>query len=349
MKSFDSEYILHELRNALHPIVHLSKRLIREHDGSNTQIARSIHRSAQRLRIYLERLEEGFNKMALRRNYVDIPAQLHSVVSDFESFARSHSVKLSLDFSQDIPPVEVDRCLMEMLFTNLIINAIEASPDGGEVKVGVFFKDGAIHIEVSDEGVGIDPESQRRMFERGYSSKVGTGRPRGNGLFLCREIIEFHGGEIKAVNQKKGAKFIVRLPVSAGMVFGDSSIAVFEVSGSVLVVDDDGGVLNSIYVSLKGVGLEVDRAESASLAMAMMDRKDYGYVIADVGMNGAGGIEVYHCIRLFHPELLSNTVFITGQSSSSAALKYLRNRGVKVLYKPFTMDDLLIAMGFNAT
>lgn len=94
---------------------------------------------------------------------------------------------------------------------NLLLNALEASPSGGVVRVRTSEENGVATVEVEDEGPGLNPEQQQHLFEPFYTTKpAGTGL----GLAVSRELIRSQGGNLVYIPQSKGARFVVELAVN---------------------------------------------------------------------------------------------------------------------------------------
>jgi PAS domain S-box-containing protein len=123
-----------------------------------------------------------------------------------------------LRFPEDLPPVRADYERIRMVLTNLISNAIKYSPEGGTIRIGGYGRDEKAIVFVSDEGVGIPPEEQDRIFERFYRvdnrlrrETQGTGL----GLFLSQAILKAHGEKIWVRSQVgRGSRFFFTLPLS---------------------------------------------------------------------------------------------------------------------------------------
>ncbi len=100
---------------------------------------------------------------------------------------------------------------MERAFANLIGNALEAMPGGGEVRISATLEDGAVLAEVADNGPGIAPEIRDRLFQPFVSAGKRNGL--GLGLALTRQTVLDHGGEMWVESEPgKGARFLLRLP-----------------------------------------------------------------------------------------------------------------------------------------
>ncbi len=114
-----------------------------------------------------------------------------------------------------MPPVSGDRKSLQQVFLNLFINAIQAMPGGGTLRIDVHAGDGhALKIDVRDTGVGIDPNNLPHIFDPFYTTKE-VGRGTGLGLSVTYGIVEKHGGHIEAHSQKgEGTVFTITLPVA---------------------------------------------------------------------------------------------------------------------------------------
>ena len=113
-----------------------------------------------------------------------------------------------------MPFLNADENDIKQLFLNLILNSIEALPEGGEVAVRLeLLPDNRLRIEVSDNGPGIPPENLSRIFRPFYTTKIeGTGL----GLATCKRIATEYGGEIQVQSEVgKGTKFLIELPLAA--------------------------------------------------------------------------------------------------------------------------------------
>ena len=120
------------------------------------------------------------------------------------------TVKVQTNLGGNLPKLNIDRAQIQQVFSNIISNAIEAMPKGGELQVTTSQTDTFISIAFKDTGVGIPKENISKLFEPLFSTK-----PKGLGLGLaaCQNIIVLHQGKIEFKSQKgQGATFIVTLP-----------------------------------------------------------------------------------------------------------------------------------------
>jgi predicted ATPase/signal transduction histidine kinase len=139
------------------------------------------------------------------------------VVQKFQLRAEQAGIRLGVEAAPGLPFVEADISLMERVLENLIGNALQHTPHGGCIAVGVAAADGALQVRVSDTGRGIPADELPFVFDRFYRGQ-GAGRAGGAGLGLaiCRRIVELHGGAIRAESDgRTGSCFRVDLPLNA--------------------------------------------------------------------------------------------------------------------------------------
>ncbi len=126
--------------------------------------------------------------------------------------------EFELRFADDFPPVHADYERIRMVLTNLVSNAVKYSPDGGTVRIGGRTDEKMAIVYVADQGIGIPPEEQTRVFQRFYRVDNRLRRETqgsGLGLYLARSIVEAHGGRIWVESQVgRGSRFLFTLPLA---------------------------------------------------------------------------------------------------------------------------------------
>lgn len=141
------------------------------------------------------------------------------IEAEFREQARAKEITFKMELAPKLPVIRGDRDKIGLAVHNLVGNAIKYTPAGGEVKVTVGETGGELTVEVKDNGIGIKPEEQDRVFDKFYRAKdkrianiTGTGL----GLALAREVARLHGGDITVESQiDRGSAFTLRLPASA--------------------------------------------------------------------------------------------------------------------------------------
>ncbi len=165
----------------------------------------------------IAKMESGHRPMELLP--LDLGPVLTELVDLLAARAQEQKVALALEAAPDLPPVLADRRSMEEVFTNLIANAINYSPDGGNVTVAAHLRGDYVEVTVRDTGIGIDAEELSKIFDKFYRVKhprtrqvIGTGL----GLSLVKGIIEAHRGSVAVESELNvGTTFRVLLPVAA--------------------------------------------------------------------------------------------------------------------------------------
>lgn len=140
---------------------------------------------------------------------------LTGVLTEATEFLRTHpafrGVRLDLEISERPLPVRGNRVTLGQLFLNLLLNACQVQPSGGEVRVRARTEDDRVRVEIADRGPGLPPELGGRIFEPFVSTRTSSGL----GLAVCHGIVEDHGGGIRGYNRSDGgAVFEVSLPAA---------------------------------------------------------------------------------------------------------------------------------------
>jgi PAS domain S-box-containing protein len=179
-----------------------------------------IEEEADRLARQIQDLLDVSRFMAggMRLDPVDfsLPQLAADVVRAFAGQAGSQ-FEFELRFADDLPPVQADYERIRMVLTNLVSNAIKYSPEGGTIRLGGRAEGEQALVFVADQGIGIAPEDQERVFERFYRVDNRLRRDTqgsGLGLYLTRAIVEAHGGRIWVESQVgRGSRFWFTLPL----------------------------------------------------------------------------------------------------------------------------------------
>jgi len=157
------------------------------------------------------RIEAGTFSYAFRN--VDIGELVREVAA--AAALGQDEVGLRADVNGTLPSVRGDAQRLRQVLQNLVDNAVKFSPANGEVRIVAHADNGAVRVDVEDQGPGVAPEDRRLIFEKFGRSSVGDGKPgTGLGLFIARSIAEAHGGSIDVTGRgTRGATFTLSLPV----------------------------------------------------------------------------------------------------------------------------------------
>jgi PAS domain S-box-containing protein len=212
----------HELRTPLAAVYGAAQTLLR-HDFALDEVGRE--RFVSLIADESERLGRIVNEILLANQLdagrLDIefePFDPHEVVERVVEATRTYappSVTLKVDASEGLPRVSADLDKVRQVLVNLVENAIKYSPEGGEVEVGARARGDFIRFHVKDEGLGVAPEEQERIFEKFYRADPQMTRGVGGtglGLYICKELIGRMGGRIWVEsNSGKGSTFAFEL------------------------------------------------------------------------------------------------------------------------------------------
>jgi PAS domain S-box-containing protein len=221
----------HELRTPLAAVYGAAQTLLR-HDFALDETGRE--RFVSLIADESERLGRIVNEILLanqldagRLDLESEPFDAGDLVERVVESTRMHappSVTLEVEAPESVPQVAADADKVRQVLVNLVENAIKYSPDGGHVEVSIEERDGFLRFHVRDEGLGVAPEDQERIFEKFYRADPQMTRGVGGtglGLYICRELIDRMGGRIWAEpNGGKGSMFVFELPTAEVMAHG---------------------------------------------------------------------------------------------------------------------------------
>ncbi len=168
----------------------------------------------------LSRLD--YDKQSMAKEYFDLKALLRDITDklSFEADSREHS--LSLSFAGNIPQFYGNRDRIEQVVTNIVVNAMKYTPDGGEIKVSAGCIYSSVYIKVKDNGIGIPNEDLPHVFDRFYRVDKARSRQSGGtglGLAIAKEIVNAHGGTISVDSTAgSGTIFTIQFPIAEGNV-----------------------------------------------------------------------------------------------------------------------------------
>jgi PAS domain S-box-containing protein len=249
-----------------------------------------------------------------------------------------------LDLRLDLGTIETINgrpAALTELMTNLILNALDAMPDGGTLTVATRSEPGRhITLTVTDTGIGMSEPVRRRIFEPFFSTKGEGGS--GLGLSMVYSIVRRHSGEIRVDSELgRGATFTLTFPVASDPVGTEPEAALPRARrpARVLLVDDDPKVLGTLTEILRSVGHTVTAAASGGTAFAAYGPARFDVVLTNLGMAGMNGWELAERLRRVDTRIA--ILFITGwglRDEEHGRLKMLKIR--KCLFKPVRPAEL---------
>jgi PAS domain S-box-containing protein len=216
-----SAVVAHEIRNPIAGIAagidYLTRNVAK--DSPEFEGAVMMRGEIQRVNRILEDILFVARPARLKLSNEDVAQILEDVLQRFRSQVEESRVAVIFDYANNLPRLNVDRQRLEQLFTNLIINATQAMPNGGQLSLqtrAAPSQNGKaadeVIVTIADTGPGIPVETQQHIFEPFFTTKT---RGTGLGLTIARRIVEEHGGTISIESEAdQGTRFIIHLPVT---------------------------------------------------------------------------------------------------------------------------------------
>jgi len=292
---------------------------------------------------------------------------IHDLVADSAGFSLSGSnVDCKLDFSEGLDFVEIDRGQIDQAMNNLLLNAKEAMPKGGTIRISgenisvshevtditealLPLKEGAyVKIQVTDSGEGIDRENLKRIFDPYFTTKKDC---KGLGLSTVYSIVQKHGGYITADSVPgQGATFTLYLPSAEPETekYDDAELELVSGSGRILVMDDDEIVRAVVEKLLRNAGYDVtctcDGTEAINKYKESCDKNEkFDAVLMDLTIpGGMGGKEAISKMLEIDPQ--AKVIVSSGYSTDPVLHKYKEFGFAGVIRKPFKIDEFTQVM-----
>lgn len=220
--------ITHELKTPLIPIKGYSELLFEGHlgpmDGKQRKSAGIILQNAERLHklidslLYMQNIHTG--NVQYHLDSIDIVSVLDNVVDEMLSLKDGNGPYLKKEYSSPLPFICGNATYMEQVFSHILDNAFKFTPPEGSITINAFSEKRNVHVIVKDTGIGISKDEMPHIFKRFYQADGSlTRRYGGNGLglYLCKSVVEAHGGSIRAESEPgKGTELHVLLPIIDG-------------------------------------------------------------------------------------------------------------------------------------
>jgi signal transduction histidine kinase len=344
--------VVHDFNNALMTIIGYSEMLINdpialaEQDRAINYLD-AIHTAGRdaasvvnRLRDFYRPREEGEPFNALDAN-----ALVEEAVKLTEPKWKTEAMNLGKDIRikwhlERVQPILGNACELREAMMNLIFNAVDAMPRGGNITIRTRQDGRFVQIEVRDEGQGMDPEVRQRCLEPFFTTKGDHGT--GLGLPMVFGIVKRHEGTLSIQSEPgRGTSIAVRLPMAEVLSPAIEPVEVVALRPMrVLLVDDDSGTREIVSRYLSGDGHFVTTVGSGAEAVDQFQRTSFDLLITDQGMPGMNGVQLARFLNQLghHPPI----VLLTGFSFDT---ENLPEEIHQVVRKPVAPDRLREAMG----
>ena len=244
------------------------------------------------------------------------------------------SVTIELELDESMPAVLVDAQHVEQILLNFLQNAVQAMPDGGRVTVSTGEDRETVFAAVEDTGVGVPPENLTKIFQPLFTTKA---KGIGLGLALVRDLARANGGRITVESTVgQGSRFAVHFEKAAHA----------SARKSILVVDDDVGMVDTLTDIFQANQYEVATAHSGRAAVSMARSRAYDLVLMDIHMPGLNGVQTLTAMRA--EGLAACVIMMTAHTRDELVKEAEKQSGFPVLPKPLDVERVL-ALATSAT
>ncbi len=255
-------------------------------------------------------------------------------------------VTLTTDFTEPLPAVLGDQVQLEQILVNLVVNARDSLPAGGTIQVGTGLHEDGLAFWVRDNGVGMTPEVQARIFEPFYTTKE-LGKGTGLGLSMVLGLVQAHRGRIEVQSQwGLGSTFLVHLQ-RAQAPATDTAIPTAPVPRQlkgrrILVVEDEDSIRALVHEALRIHGAEVTLAGNGMEGWEAFLQGPFDLVYSDQLMPLRTGLEMLALIRGVAPTV--PVILASGRGLEGLENELKKDPHLTLLPKPFTLHRLFQAV-----
>ena len=290
----------------------------------------------------------------IRRDQPAVAVELNQVVqqvletteSTWRQDARRRGVEIDVltDLAERLPNIAGDPAELREAFTNLVLNAVDAMPKGGQLTLRTSSQEGQVMVEVIDTGTGIPEPIRQKIFDPFFTTKGPKGT--GLGLSMAYGILARHSGRITVESEEgRGTTFRLIFPPSDQVAEAAAEPAPASDSSVVLrclVVDDEEEVAEVVADILTTAGHVAMIAGSGQAAVDLFSAEPFDLIFTDLAMPGMTGWQVARAVKARTPEV--GVVMMSGFGVEVEPAE-LRTNGVDlVLSKPLQIKDVLRAM-----
>jgi CheY-like chemotaxis protein len=260
-------------------------------------------------------------KSKRRKDFLDLADLLFEMG---EMCAIAHP-KIRVDyFIKDPVPVMGNPDELRRMLLNVLINSVQAMPDGGVISISSRKNSECFLVEIGDTGKGMDPKTMKRIFEDGFSNKGSSGI----GLSIVRDIAASHGWEMDVSSQPgRGTEFRFRIPVQSSRK-------------RILMIDDEPNFLELVGIALEEDGYRVFTSPTGEFALEMLPKiVPIDCIVSDNKMPGIGGLET---IKRIHEKFPTIPALMLVGDTSDPGIAQAREQGIvsSIIPKPCTLHHL---------
>jgi PAS domain S-box-containing protein len=300
----------HELRTPLSAVLH-GVTLIEEPNDCPAELRETMQLIRRNVQLEARLIDDLLDLARIRNGKLQLQMQItdaHELlrlaldICRRDIAARGLKVETHLDAKRTV--LEADPARLQQIFWNLISNAVKFTPAGGRITVSTRENNGQLEVEISDSGIGIEPEKLAQIFDAFEQASHGDQAGLGLGLAICKALTEFHGGEIAAQScgSGEGSTFVVRLPVTdmtpeASRAATPPTITANNVPLRLMLVEDHQDTAATLLRLLARRGYEVKSAGSVASALDLAKTFDFDVLVSDIGLPDGTGVDLLRKLR----------------------------------------------------
>lgn len=355
--------IAHDFNNIMSAILVYADVLTRDAHLEEDNIGRVhvIRRQAQRATKLISQILDFSRHSVMEHKLFDLLPFIKEIRALLERVL-PEDISISLEIAEDSQPLMIngDRTRLQQMIMNLAVNARDAMPDGGNLRIRLdrleikeyqvaplpSMEPGHwIKMVVQDEGVGIPEGERQHIFEPFFTTKE-SGEGTGLGLAQVYGIVKQHEGFIDVDSVVgEGSSFYIYLPLvmddDVRQGDGPSRESINGRGDLVLIVEDDKSLRNALWNLFEECNFQVILAKDGEKGVEIMEQigGKISILVTDLVMPRLGGIELYRRTRKLYPH--KKVLFITGHREASQKIDLIDDPHIRCLQKPFTMEEII--------
>ena len=361
----------HELRTPLNAILGWTQILLRgEAPGGPDAQKKAIEVIDRNARAQVKLIDDLLDlsrimtgKLRLDLQQVSFASVVEAAVDSATPSANAKDIRLRAIYGASRDIISADAARLQQVVWNLLTNAIKFTPKGGQVHVLIQRVNSHLELSVSDTGIGIPESYLPHVFDRFSQKDSSTTRSFGGlglGLAICKQLVELHGGSIKAASggEGMGATFFVGLPLSIIQLEDESAPRVHPTAETesteilslptlegahVFSVDDERDARELLQAVLEARGAKVTSFGSAEDALAALRTSKPSVLVCDIGMPKMDGYQLIRTLRASEPRgeripALALTAFARAEDRKRSLVAGYQAH----LAKPFDVSEFVL-------
>jgi CheY-like chemotaxis protein len=350
--------IAHDFNNILTSIMgfaELLKYRFNDHETREGRAVEAIFRGSERAAHLTKQLLGFARKGAFNPQTLNINNVINDTISVSEKIFEK-TINIHYELEDELNYVEADKTQIEQVLTNLIINAKDAMPTGGDLyfktenvfydeynkKMYPEFKPGSYaKISITDTGMGIPKDVRDHIFEPFFTTKD-VGKGTGLGLATVYGIVKNHNGYIYVYSEPgEGSTFSIYLPSTTSKKLQQTvKSKIIKGAKTILIIDDEEDIRTMTKIQLEDIGYKVMTAENGvkGLEIYKKEKDNIDLVLLDMIMPEMDGKETFLNLKKINPKI---SVLLTSGFSQNGKAKEIMGKGILgFLQKPFKIHEL---------